>query len=285
MNQSLNIYISRIEKSIIKFYYLVYFLLFIASLLFLYFLFNTVIEPAYAFFFRKPIYVHFYPSPKKLTKSQLEILENEFDFYKKLTPRLKKYFEHRTATFIKTYTFYGNEGLQITDQMKVLIASSAVMLTFGMRDYLFTIIDKIIVYPDIYYSQLNDNYHKGEFNPRMKVIVFSWKHFLEGYKINNDNLNLGLHEFSHVLHFQGNLKADTSATIFAVTYQEIMEQVKRPNNYMRLVESDYFRIYAYTNEFEFIAVILEHFFETPVQFKREFPELYEKVRSMINFSE
>ena len=64
-----------------------------------------------------------------------------------------------------------------------------------------------------------------------------------------------------------------------------MEQEKRPNNNKRLNESDYIRIYAYTNEFEFIAVILEHFFETPVQFKREFPELYEKVRSMINFSE
>jgi Mlc titration factor MtfA (ptsG expression regulator) len=81
------------------------------------------------------------------------------------------------------------------------------------------------------------------------------------------------------------INTDTSATIFSVTYQELMEQVKRPNNYKRLIDSDYFRIYAYTNDFEFIAVILEHFFETPKHFKMEFPELYEKVRMMINFSE
>tara|TARA_R110000850_G_scaffold41434_1_gene106212 strand:- start:113404 stop:114198 length:795 start_codon:yes stop_codon:yes gene_type:complete len=248
-------------------------------------LYNGVVEPAYAFFFRKPIYVHFYINPQKVTKSQLVILEKEFVFYKKLSPRLKKYFEHRVATFIDTYPFYGKEGLEITDQVKILIASTAIMLTFGMRTYLFTIIDKIVVYPDIYYSKINDNHHKGEFNPRMKAIVFSWKHFIEGYEISNDNLNLGLHEFSHVLHFQGMLNADTSATIFSVTYQEIMDQIKRPLNYKRLIESNYFRIYAYTNEFEFIAVILEHFFETPTEFKSEFPELYEKVRSMINFSE
>ncbi len=64
-----------------------------------------------------------------------------------------------------------------------------------------------------------------------------------------------------------------------------MEQVKYPANYNRLLQSNYFRIYAYTNEFEFVAVILEHFFETPERFKEEFPHLYEKVKVMINFTE
>jgi len=243
------------------------------------------VEPIYAFFFRKPIYVHFYPFPSKLTLSQLHVLHNEFDFYKKLSPKQKVYFEHRVATFINKYAFYGKEGLQVTDQMKVLIAATAIMLTFGMRNYLFTIINKIIIYPDVYYSNMNKAYHKGEFNPRMEAVVFSWKDFLEGYEISNDNLNLGLHEFSHVMHFQGLKNTDTSATIFATAYQEIIEQVKRPMNYKRLIDSNYFRIYAYTNEFEFIAVILEHFFETPSQFKHEFPELFEKVKEMINYTE
>ncbi|WP_410603855.1 zinc-dependent peptidase, partial [Bacillus sp. SIMBA_008] len=48
---------------------------------------------------------------------------------------------------------------------------------------------------------------------------------------------------------------------------------------------EYFREYAYTNKFEFLAVILEHFFETPEIFKREFPELYLNVKTMINFKE
>ncbi|NJM80811.1 MAG: zinc-dependent peptidase [Flavobacterium sp.] len=64
-----------------------------------------------------------------------------------------------------------------------------------------------------------------------------------------------------------------------------MQEVKHPSNYSRLLNSNYFRIYAYTNEFEFIAVILEHFFETPKQFKEEFPQLFEKVKTMINFTE
>ena len=213
------------------------------------------------------------------------MLKNEFDYYNKLSPKQKIYFEHRVATFIDAYTFYGNESLHVTEQMRVLIASTAIMLTFGMRKYLFTVIDKVIIYPDVYYSKINEEYHKGEFNPRMSAIVFSWKHFLEGYEINNDNLNLGLHEFGHVLHYQGLKSTDTSATIFTVTYEEIMKEVRYPANYTRLLNSNYFRIYAYTNEFEFIAVILEHFFETPKQFKQEFPQLFEKVKIMINFTE
>ncbi len=64
-----------------------------------------------------------------------------------------------------------------------------------------------------------------------------------------------------------------------------MKEVNHPANYSRLTQSDYFRIYAYTNEFEFIAVILEHFFETPSQFREEFPHLFEKVKVMINFTD
>lgn len=262
-----------------------YILVFLGLAFLLFFTYNVAIEPIYAFFFRKPIYVHFYLFPKKLKMAQIQVLHNQFQFYKKLSPKKKIYFEHRVATFIEKYTFHGKEGLQVTDEMKILIAATAVMLTFGMRNYLFTVIDKVIIYPDVYYSTINNEMHKGEFNPRMKAIVFSWKHFVEGYSINNDNLNLGLHEFGHVMHYQGLKNTDTSATIFTVTYEEIMEEVKFPANYKKLTESNYFRIYAYTNEFEFIAVILEHFFETPHQFKQEFPQLFDKVKVMINYTE
>ncbi|WP_374707785.1 zinc-dependent peptidase [Flavobacterium sp. J372] len=49
--------------------------------------------------------------------------------------------------------------------------------------------------------------------------------------------------------------------------------------------SGYLRDYAYTNQFEFLAVVLEHFFETPTEFKQRFPELYGMVKRMINFRE
>ena len=77
----------------------------------------------------------------------------------------------------------------VTEEMKVTISATYVMLTFGMREYLNPLFKRIVIYPDVYYSSQNDNYHKGEFNPRLESIVFSWKHFKEGIDISNDNLN------------------------------------------------------------------------------------------------
>ena len=44
----------------------------------------------------------------------------------------------------------------------------------------------------------------------------------------------------------------------------------------------YFRNYAFRNKMEFFAVAAEHFFETPVQFKKEIPELYKVISKMLN---
>lgn len=248
-------------------------------------LFFRVIEPGYIAIYNKPLYIHFYPFPKKLSQSQINILQNEFVFYKKLPQREKKYFEYRVANFISEYDFIAKEELVLTDQMKVLIAATSTMLTFGMKNYLFNVFQRVVIYPEEYYSTIEEVYHKGEFNPRMRTLVFSWKHFLEGFSIDNDNHNLGLHEFAHVLNFQALKSNDTSMVIFKDMYKEILEYIHNAENAKRFLESDYFRIYAYTNKFEFFAVILEHFFETPQQFKQEFPELYHKVELMINYKE
>ncbi|SFA77558.1 hypothetical protein SAMN05660845_0479 [Flavobacterium swingsii] len=242
----------------------------------------TVAEDNYGLLFNKPFYVHFYPNVKSLSANQFYILKKQFNYYNTLPDNKKKYFEHRVATFIKKYKFIGNEGFVITDEVRILIASTSVMLTFGMRNYLYSNIDKIIVYPKEYYSTIGEVYHKGEFNPRMRAIVFSWHDFKEGFEITNDNLNLGIHEFAHVLHFHGLKSDDASAVIFSRMYNQIQKEVNHPVNREKLINSEYFRIYAYTNQFEFLAVILEYYFESPDLFEQEFPQLYSNVGKMLN---
>lgn len=242
----------------------------------------TILEHNYGLLFNKPFFVHLYFKNSQLSENQLFILRNEFSFYHSLSDKSKKHFEHRIVKFIENYEFIGKENFEITDQVKVLIASTSVMLTFGMRNYLYENINKIIVYPTEYYSTMNDAYHKGEFNPRMQAVVFSWEDFILGFDIANDNLNLGIHEFTHVLHFNS-LKSDAaSATIFVRMFKKIAEEIHHEPNKDRLLNSNHFRAYAYTNQFEFLAVIIEHFFESPVEFRQEFPELYRNVGLMLN---
>jgi Mlc titration factor MtfA (ptsG expression regulator) len=260
--------------------------LLIVGIYLLYTIIMRVIEPAYMMMYNRPLYVHFYVFPKKLQAPHTALLEDYFKFYSNLSWRRKIYFRHRVAAFMQTYKFVGREGLVVTDEMKVKIAATAVMLTFGMRKYLLGSFSVIMVYLDVFKSANSDDFHKGEFNPKAGIVVFSWKHFLEGLQYNNDNLNLGLHEFAHVLHFDAMRKRrGASAVIYSDMFSKVMAFVADPANRQRLISNGYFREYAYTNQHEFMAVILEHFFETPQQFKQNFPELYGIVKKMINFRE
>lgn len=246
---------------------------------------TAILEPAFVFVFNRPLYVHVYPIKKRLTDAHRAQLRRDCAFYGRLTPQRKAWFDHRVARFIARYGFEGRDGLSVTDDMKVAVASAHVMLTFGMRNYLPPIIKGIILYPDIYYSPFTGTENKGEFNPQAGIIVFSWRHFEEGSKMGNDNLHVGIHEFSHLMHVYGSRRNDTSSVIFSDMYREILDGLRQPGAMERVQASGYFRDYAFTNEYEFLAVILEHFFETPDEFRQQFPLLYKKVAKMINYRE
>jgi Mlc titration factor MtfA (ptsG expression regulator) len=159
------------------------------------------------------------------------------------------------------------------------------MLTFGFRDFYIGLIDKIFVYPKPFYSKTNDDYHKGEFNPKLKSLVLSWEDFIHGYNIGDDNLNLGIHEFAHAIHLNSLKERDVSSTIFKDSFKELTNILSNSKPMRdKLIASRYFREYAYTNQFEFLAVLIEYFFETPVEFKTQFPSIYLKVKQMLNFS-
>ena len=251
--------------------------------LFLFFSFY-VIEIIYLRNYKKPLVVFANVNFYQLQESQKQILTQNFQFYKQLKPKYKRYFEHRIANFINTYEFVGRD-ISVTEEMKVTIAGTAIMLTFGMRDYLNPLFKRIIIFPDIYYSDQTENYHKGEFNPRLESIVFSWKHFKEGIEITNDNLNLGLHEFTHAFHIYS-LKSDkATAVLFNESLQNLFKVVSNPQLKEQLITSGFLRDYAYENQFEFVAVLLEYFFESPQEFKSKFPSIFLKVKHMINYNE
>lgn len=246
-------------------------------------LFQLVAEPLHILFFKKPIYVHYYPFPRKLNAAQQAVLQREFNFYGRLSEKRKKYFEHRVSTFLSRYQFIGNKISVKNDEVQMIVAGTYVMLSFGMRQYLTTTFDKIIIYPNIYFSTVNKEYHKGEFNPNMKAIVFSWNDFLSGHQITNNNINLGLHEFTHALHFGAKKRQYSSDVIFIDEFNAILTYLENQSFRQKMMTDQYFRDYAFQNEFEFLAVLLEHFFETPKEFQQRYPELFHHVRRMINF--
>ena len=244
-----------------------------------------MIEMGYVMRNKKPFYVHNPFFLKAMNAAQKKILVDQFKFYKRLTPKHQQYFEHRVASFIKDKQFVGREGLIVTDEMKVLISSTAVMLTFGFRDFYIGLIGNIFIYPDEFYSVANESYHKGEFNPKLQTLVLSWEDFKKGFDNDTDKINLGIHEFAHAIHLNSIKERDVSSTIFSDSFKELTDLLASEEQLRKsLIESRYFRDYAYTNQYEFIAVIIETFIESPSEFRSQFPEIYLKTKQMLNFN-
>ena len=257
---------------------------FIVSSVVLYFLYLIFIS-FLARLFKVQFNPHIYRKVKELDSKAEIILKDNFTFYKNLSSTKRKYFNHRVGVFISNYTFHGKEGLEITSEMKVLIAGNFTLLTFGMADFKPKVFDKIILYPHSYLSTNSGLLYKGEFNPKMRSIVFSWSDFMSGLQITNDNLNLGLHEFTHVLQYQSKLSQSPSYIIFDDMVDEINTFLEKNDNKMKIINSNFLRNYAFTNDYEFLAVLVEHFFESPKDFKFQFPKLYSYVKKMINYKE
>lgn len=220
-----------------------------------------------------PLY-YFY----KINPSLKKIIKDNFSFYRKLSNYDKIKFEYRVSRFIKTHNFIGKNGIEITPVKKIVVASVAVMLTFKISNYLYAQFKNIIIYPKDYLSRITKQMHKGETNPEAKTIVLSWKGLVEGIKVQDDNLNLGIHEFAHALYFSFLTQNNEEAKNFISNFKNILDYLNTKNDKIR--NSNYFREYAFVNKHEFLAVITENYFETPSEFHTKLPELFVMVNKM-----
>ena len=215
----------------------------------------------------------------KLTSRQELFLIQQFPFYQQLSAKDRTRFSSRVARFIKKKKFEGLEELKVTEEMKALIAASAIRLTFGYREYMLENFKIIIVYPSAYYSNMTHTYNKGEAN-FSGVIVFSWTDLLKGNETTTDRINLGYHEFAHALLYNEN------NTMTNITFRENIRKWRQLANSDSLLDkirtNGIFREYAFTNEIEFFSVAVENFFEDPLNLKSKLPELYFVLSKLLN---
>lgn len=246
-----------------------------------FFLFR-VFENWFANNYDRPLYRHWLVH-RKLSKSQLAILEREFPFYNLLDRKHKRQFAHRVATFMLEKKFIGRDELVIDERMKVLISAVGCMLSFGRKNYLYDLISVILVYPGEFYSNINSAMHIGEFNPQGKALVLSWPDFEKGHDITNDNRNLGIHEFMHAMQLEAKQSRDLDSTRYAKQFQNILKRLTVQEVKDQLDRTRYFREYAFTNQYEFMAVLSEYFIESPAEFKQLFPDIYDYLKKLLNF--
>ena len=217
---------------------------------------------------------------KPLSNSQRAILRKYFKFYLYLPPKSQRIFENRLVKFIALKNFVPRNMPLVTVEMQVLIAASAIQLTFGYPNVFLSYFKNIVIFPDQFYSKEGQAYHKGEVNPKAKAIAISWRHFAEGYA-SSEGVNLGLHEMAHALQLE-NIVVNNEYNFLnqqAINKWQVLADLEIEK--IKSGESSLLRPYGATNNSEFFAVAVEVFFERPSDFIKYNQALYQALANVL----
>lgn len=201
-------------------------------------------------------------------------------YYKKLSSAGKKRFVSRLIVVLQQKSIRGRDGETDTLEKRIIVLAALVQLTFGLQKFSIPSYKYIALYPSSFYSEMIQKQVKG-LTTRRGTLALSWLDTIKGIHNPNDNLHLALHEWSHALLID---HVDDHTNWM---YRSLTTHVNKAEAYFETLDKDepryeYLRSYAFTNEHEFFAVCVEHFFETPDTFAEQLPELFEIMCSLLN---
>lgn len=210
----------------------------------------------------------------------------------RLSPEQRELHYQRVQIFIQEKYWEGCNGFEITEEVQLLIAGQACLLTVGFASDCFDRLATVLVYPDTYVAKetlvnsigvmtegtsfrLGEAWNQGP-------IVLSWANVLEGAEIPDDGENVVFHEFAHYYDAIDREMNGTPPLNSEEAYQYWGEVMTREYDdlvdQLRHGHSRFINPYAATNPAEFFAVCSEHFFEQPLQMQEYSPELYETMK-------
>jgi Mlc titration factor MtfA (ptsG expression regulator) len=203
-----------------------------------------------------------------------DLLRDRCDHYDRLPEHLRDSFESDLRVFLAEKRVTG-VGIKVTDELRVLVAASAVTLSLGWREYEWDQLAEVLLYPDdfdrdyqIGASEISGQAHSWG------TVILSAPALEESFDDPDDAYHVGFHEFAHLLdvehtHFDGIPVGfdEAHARRWIEIREREMERLRRGHS----VLDDY----GAHDPVEFLAVAVEAFFETALALRQRHRELYE----------
>jgi len=195
--------------------------------------------------------------------------------------------------FLAEKRFEGCAGLELTEEIRLTIATQACLLLLHRRTDYFPRLLTILVYPSGFVVDqsrpITDHIWQegregrlGETARAMGSMVLAWDAARSGALDPSDGKNLVIHEFAHQLDFE-DLAADGAPVLNSREEKRAWAEVMKME-FAALRAADETGIptlldsYGATNPAEFFAVATEAFFERPLALRQHRPQLYGELR-------
>lgn len=225
-----------------------------------------------------------------------EVLAPRVRLYARLPVELREPLAERVTTFLRRVAFIGCNGLVVTDEMRLQVATQACLLIVRRDPRSYDSLYSVLLYPDEFLVEERDEDEAGVVTEGVRPlsgqtldtdrIVLSWRDVLEAER-RDDGYNVVLHEFAHFLDHvsAGALSGDGRVPAAA---RDDAAQPGSANAWHRILDREYEALcddvdrgeetlidpYGAEDPVEFFAVSTETFFGVATEMRRRHPALY-----------
>ena len=224
-----------------------------------------------------------------------KVLQRRVPLLRRMPVDLQLQLKKRIQLFIAEKAFIGCDGLQVTQEMRVVIAAHACLLILNRSMQHYAHVRQILVYPGAFVTQRTVTDGMGVQHDQRQAlsgesweqgqVILSWQDTLDGAAVDDDGTNVVLHEFAHQLDQENGAAqgappptaGDTHHSpqrwklVFSQAYAHLQGQLQRG-------EQGLFNHYGAQSPAEFFAVATEAFFEQAAQMAELYPALYAELK-------
>ncbi|MGV3502935.1 MAG: zinc-dependent peptidase [Adhaeribacter sp.] len=213
-----------------------------------------------------------------------QLLEKNSRFYRQLNPENQSLFRQRIGFFLAEKKIQGI-STDIDDEVRLLVAASAIIPTFAFPFFEYPNLSQVLVYPNSFDHSFQTARYQGHEQDIAGMVgtgflngslLLSKTDLLAGFQ-GQDPHNVGIHEFVHLLDMADGA-VDGLPEIFLSNAYTLpwLELIRAEVRKIRKGRSD-INPYGLTNDAEFLAVVSEYFFDRPEKLAEDHPELYRQL--------
>lgn len=211
------------------------------------------------------------------------LLAARLPHHDRLSPELCARFEARVAEFLRRKRFYGCNDLQVTEEMRVLVAGMAGLLILRPDAAVYPNLRSVLLYPTAFWVRHEEPdeagvvyedevLQTGESQDWGRVIL-SWEDVEAA--LDGDEVNVPAHEFAHQLDDEAPGHEGAPPLADYAHWSRVMEAAYRE---LCRAGSPVLDDYGAEGPAEFFAVATESYFQRGAALRRHHPELYALLR-------
>jgi Mlc titration factor MtfA (ptsG expression regulator) len=218
------------------------------------------------------------------------LLQQAVPLYRRMPEHVRLRLEPLVRAFLADVQFVGCQGLEITDAMRLVIATQACLLLAGHGPGTYDSLHSVLVYPDEFVVDEVDEDDAGVVTEGTRVlsgqsfemsrIILSWQDVQESGGA-GEAYNVVLHEFAHYLDHSvgGALTSKSSKRRSLQRWHEVLErEYEALCDAVDRGEATLIDPYGAEHLEEFFAVATETFFEKAREMRQQHSHLYTELQ-------